>query len=90
MKEAIANIGENLNLRRFKTYRTDGFLYGYIHMGGKIGVIVDIDAGNTEENQLVAKDIAMHIAASAPEYIERSQVPAETVEKRKTSIKSKC
>ena len=69
MKEAIANIGENLNLRRFQTYRTDGFLYGYIHMGGKIGVIVDIDAGNTEENQLVAKDIAMHIAASAPEYI---------------------
>ncbi|MDI9478457.1 MAG: translation elongation factor Ts [Bacillota bacterium] len=87
MKEAIANIGENLNLRRFKTYRTDGFLYGYIHMGGKIGVIVDIDAGNTEENQLVAKDIAMHIAASAPEYIERSQVPAETVEKEKNIYK---
>lgn len=87
MKEAIANIGENLNLRRFQTYRTDGFLYGYIHMGGKIGVIVDIDAGNTEENQLVAKDIAMHIAASAPEYIERSQVPAETVEKEKNIYK---
>lgn len=87
MKEAIANIGENLNLRRFQTYRTDGFLSGYIHMGGKIGVIVDIDAGNTEENQLVAKDIAMHIAASAPEYIERSQVPAETVEKEKNIYK---
>ena len=52
-------------------------------MGGKIGVIVDFVAENTEENQLVAKDIAMHIAASAPEYVERSQVPADVVEKEK-------
>ncbi|MFI5358718.1 MAG: translation elongation factor Ts [Halanaerobiales bacterium] len=87
IKEAIANIGENLNLRRFKRYQTDGFLYDYIHMGGKIGVIVDFAAENTEENQLVAKDIAMHIAASAPEYVERSQVPADVVEKEKNIYK---
>lgn len=87
IKEAIANIGENLNLRRFKRYQTDGFLYDYIHMGGKIGVIVDFAAENTEENQLVAKDIAMHIAASAPEYVERSQVPADVVDKEKNIYK---
>lgn len=56
-------------------------------MGGKIGVIVDFAAENTEENQLVAKDIAMHIAASAPEYVERSQVPADVVEKEKNIYK---
>lgn len=87
IKEAIANIGENLNLRRFNRYETDGFLYDYIHMGGKIGVIVDIDGENTEENQLAAKDIAMHVAASAPEYIDRFQVPADVVEREKNIYK---
>src|SRR5690554_5389811 len=87
IKEAIANIGENLNLRRFNRYETDGFLYDYIHMGGKIGVIVDIDGENTEENQLAAKDIAMHVAASAPEYIDRSHVPADVVEREKNIYK---
>ena len=38
-------------------------------MGGKIGVIVDINGKRNSENELTAKDIAMHIAASAPEYI---------------------
>ena len=56
-------------------------------MGGKIGVIVDIDGENTEENQLAAKDIAMHVAASAPEYIDRSQVPADVVEREKNIYK---
>lgn len=83
MKEAIANIGENLNLRRFEKYTTDGFLQGYIHMGGKIGVLVDIDAEINEENQELAKNVAMHIAASNPDYIERSQVSDDVLNKEK-------
>lgn len=87
IKEAIANIGENTNLRRFETYKTDGFLFGYIHMGGKIGVIVDINAEQNEENELVAKDLAMHIAASAPDYIKRKQVPQDVIKKEKDIYK---
>lgn len=83
IKEAIASIGENINLRRFQKYQTDGFLYGYIHMGGKIGVIVDVDGERNSENELTAKDIAMHIAASAPEYIKRDDIPEEVLAKEK-------
>ncbi|MFP4660978.1 MAG: translation elongation factor Ts [Halanaerobiales bacterium] len=87
LKEAIANIGENLNLRRFEKHITTGFLQGYIHMGGKIGVLVDIDAEENEENAKVAKDIAMHIAASAPEYLTRDQVTQDVIEKEKSIYK---
>jgi len=87
IKEAIANIGENINLRRFKRYNTSGFLQGYIHMGGKIGVLVELDAELNEENQKVAKDIAMHIAASSPEYITREQVEEAVIAKEKAIYK---
>lgn len=81
IKEAIASIGENINLRRFQRYTTDGFLKGYIHMNGKIGVLVDIEAEDNEENQIVAKDLAMHIAADNPEYITRHDVSDEVIAK---------
>lgn len=87
IKEAIANIGENINLRRFKRYNTSGFLQGYIHLGGKIGVLVELDAELNEENQKVAKDIAMHIAASSPEYITRDQVEEAVIAKEKAIYK---
>ncbi len=87
IKEAIANIGENINLRRFERYTTEGLLKGYIHMGGKIGVLVDLDAEINEENERVAKDIAMHVAASSPEYINREQVDEEVLAKEKAIYK---
>ncbi|MFW6030163.1 MAG: translation elongation factor Ts, partial [Halanaerobiales bacterium] len=87
LKEAIANIGENINLRRFEKYTTDGFLQGYIHMGGKIGVIVELDAEYSEDNENVAKDIAMHIAASNPDYLTREDVDADLISKEKEIYK---
>jgi len=87
IKEAIANIGENINLRRFEKFSTNGFLQGYIHMGGKIGVIVDLNAEINEANEMVAKDIAMHVAASAPDYLTRDQVPSDIIEKEKDIYK---
>ncbi len=87
IKEAIANIGENINLRRFEKFSTNGFLQGYIHMGGKIGVIVDLNAEINEANGMVAKDIAMHVAASAPDYLTRDQVPSDLIEKEKDIYK---
>ncbi|MEJ6951515.1 translation elongation factor Ts [Natronospora cellulosivora (SeqCode)] len=87
MKEAIANIGENLNLRRFDKFSTDGFLQGYIHMGGKIGVLIDVNADFNEENEKTAKDIAMHIAASNPEYLVRDEVTEDVINKEKDIYK---
>ncbi len=84
IKEAIASIGENINLRRFQRYESDGFLQGYIHMGGKIGVLVDLEGELNEDNQKIAKDIAMHIAASNPQYLNRDQVSEDVIEKEKT------
>lgn len=83
IKEAIANIGENINLRRFKRVETDGYLFGYIHLGGKIGVLVEFANEYDEAKAETAKDIAMHIAAINPEFLDRDSVDSEAIEKEK-------
>ena len=87
LKEAIANIGENINLRRFKKYTTDGFLHGYVHMNGKIGVLVEFVGEDNEENIKIANNVAMHIAAKAPEYISREEISDEVINKEKKIYK---
>ncbi|OGP63281.1 MAG: elongation factor Ts [Deltaproteobacteria bacterium RBG_13_47_9] len=67
---------------------TDGLVSSYIHAGGKIGVLVEINCetdfvAKTEEFQTFVKNIAMHIAASNPQYIRREEVPAEGLEREK-------
>jgi len=76
-KDLIGKIGENVNVRRFALMET-GNLAVYLH-GTRIGVLVDIRGGNAE----LAKDIAMHIAASRPVCVSADQVPAETIAKEK-------
>lgn len=81
----IAIIGENMNIRRFKQMKEEnGFIASYIHAGGKIGVLVDvetdvIDAGIEE----MAKNVAMQAAALKPLYTSRDEVDAEYIEKEK-------
>lgn len=76
MTEAVASIGEKLSLRRFEVYTSeDGKLATYIHMGGKIGVIVELSGG--EES--LGKDVAMQIAAARPQCIDRSNVDQEAL-----------
>lgn len=87
IKAAIANIGENINLRRFKRVETDGYLFGYIHLGGKIGVLVEFANDFAEEKAQTAKDVAMHIAAINPEFLDRDSVDAESIEKEKKIYK---
>jgi elongation factor Ts len=87
IKAAIASIGENINLRRFKKVETDGYLFGYTHMGGKIGVLVEFANEFDEEKAQTAKDIAMHIAAINPEFLDRDSVDAESIEKEKKIYK---
>ena len=82
INEGIATIGEKLSLRRFEVlYKTDADAFGaYSHMGGRIGVLTLIE-GSTDEQ--VAKDVAMHIAALAPRYLDESEVPADVLEHEK-------
>lgn len=76
MTEAIASIGEKLSLRRFEVYTTeDGKLATYIHMGGKIGVIVELSGGD----ETLGKDVAMQIAAAKPQCIGREDVDQEAL-----------
>lgn len=77
-KNLIAKIGENMNVRRFVSRATDGILVNYMH-GGRIGVMVEMKGGD----ESLAKDIAMHIAASRPTCVSEDEVPADIIEKEK-------
>lgn len=82
INEGIATIGEKLSLRRFEVVsKTDSDAFGaYSHMGGRIGVLTLVE-GSTDEQ--AAKDVAMHIAALAPRYLDESEVPADVLEHEK-------
>lgn len=79
-----ATIGEKLSLRRFETItKNEDEIFGsYLHMGGKIASLIIIK-GNDET---VAKDVAMQSAAMKPEYVNREEVPAETIEHEKNIL----
>jgi len=79
----IATIGENLSIRRFARFESEGLVAKYIHGDGKIAVLVNMAKG-TEE---VAKDICMQIAAARPEYVKQDEVPAERVAKEMEILK---
>lgn len=79
---AVATIGEKITLRRFEVKtKTDADAFGsYLHMGGRIGVLVTLE-GSTDAS--AAKDVAMHIAAINPTYVSRDEVSAEEVERER-------
>ena len=76
---ATATIGEKTSLRRFAVYESAGRLASYIHMGGKIGVLVNLTGGDEQ----LGKDVAMQIAAAAPIAIDETGVPADVIEHEK-------
>ena len=80
----IATIGENLSIRRFARFESEGLVEKYIHGDGKIAVLVNMKKGDST----VAKDICMQIAAARPEYLNEAAVPAERVEKEKEILKA--
>jgi elongation factor Ts len=74
--------------RRAGRATKDGLIGHYIHLGGKVGVLVEVNCetdfvARTEEFQTLAKELAMHIAAASPQYVRREDVPAEALEKEK-------
>ena len=79
----IATIGENLTIRRFARFESEGLVEKYIHGDGKIAVLVNMKKGDS----IVAKDICMQIAAARPEYVRREEVPEERVAKEMEILK---
>ena len=73
LKEKIASIGEKITVRRFVRY--EGNAATYIH-GGKIGVLLSTD----KAEEATAKDVCLHIASSAPEFVSRADIPASVIE----------
>ncbi len=75
----IQKIGENIAIRRFERYETSGRIAIYLH-GNRIGVMVDYSGGDEQ----VGKDVAMHIAAANPQYLNRETVPADVIARERT------
>lgn len=85
----IATIGEKISIRRFEKFdkTTDGIIATYIHGGGKIGVIVDIET--TSKDALVAemgKNLGMQIAAMFPRYVKSDDIPGDFIESEKAIL----
>ena len=73
VKDRIATIGEKISIRRFEVL--EGELATYVH-NGKIGVLISA----TAQDEVLLKDVALHIASSAPEFVSRAQIPASVIE----------
>src|SRR6188768_3808031 len=74
---------------------SEGMIGHYIHMGGKIGVLVEVNcetdfAGRSDDFQAIVKDLAMHIAAANPRYVRRDEVPEEELQKEKEIYKDQA
>ena len=80
LNDRVATIGEKLDVRRFERIATNGKVAGYIHGGGKIGVVVELATDSNDERVLtLGKDIAMQVAAMNPKYISRDDVDPEYI-----------
>ena len=82
----IATIGENMTIRRFARFETNGLVESYIHGDGKIAVLVELAKGDST----LAKDVCMQIAAAKPEYLKREDVPADAVNKEMEILKAQA
>ncbi len=82
----VGRIGENISVRRFARIEAQGRLNAYVHGGAKIAAIVDLVDGD----DVLARDIAMHIAASKPRALSREGVPAEDIERERSIARQKA
>lgn len=90
IKAKVVEVGENLQFRKYTRYDAapGGFIASYIHMGGKVGVLIEVNAAKPETlaadsfRELV-RDLTLHIAASAPKGLSRDDIPAELIDAEK-------
>ncbi|MBY0400315.1 translation elongation factor Ts [Myxococcota bacterium] len=86
IKAAVAKVGENIQLKRVASVEVKGVTGGYVHGGGKLGVLIALETGlSGGDVEAVARDVAMHVAAHDPTPIavDRADVPASIVEKER-------
>lgn len=83
--EATASIGEKISVRRFARFEPKGGMVDtYIHMGGRIGVMVELACAEvTDEIKAISHDLVMHIAAANPQFVRREEVPTANLEKER-------
>ena len=96
VSDATVSIGEKISIRRFARYETDkGAVESYIHMGGKIGVLLLVENDNAETlNNETFKtfyhDVALQIAAAKPSYVKKDEVPAENLAKEREILRAQA
>lgn len=95
IEEKMASIGEKIQFRRNVKWTVEGTgsIASYIHMGGKVGVLLELACEKAETianpvYQELAKDLTLHVAAAAPEYLTRDDVPAELIESEKAIFRT--
>ena len=88
---ATAKIGEKIAIRRFAKYEVgNGVIETYIHMGGKVGVLVELEGCTCDSAKELAHDVALQIAAAKPLYITASEVPADVIEHEKDILRAQA
>ena len=94
VSEATVAIGEKITVRRFERVQTAGVVSTYIHLGGKVGVIVEVatdDAGKAAESvKEFAHDVALQVAAAKPEAVRREELDASKLAKEKEIYRAKA
>ena len=89
IKAQIAKIGEKITIRRFVRYDDNACVSTYVH-NNKIGVLLEVKSDNcTDETKTIAKDICLHIASSAPEFVSRNEIPESVIAEEKRIEMSK-
>ena len=81
----ITKVGENIAVRRFELLETDSTVGAYTHMG-RIGVLVELDGGDED----LARDIAMHVAATSPQCVSRDDIPSEQIDKEREILSAQA
>ena len=88
---ATAKIGEKIAIRRFAKFTAEsGIVESYIHMGGKVGVLVEVEGCTCDGARELAHDVALQIAAAKPLYLNASEVPAEILEHEKEILRAQA
>jgi elongation factor Ts len=94
VSEATVAIGEKISVRRFARFKTEGVVSTYIHMGGKVGVLVEVATDEkgkeSDEVKQFAHDLALQIAAAKPEAVRREEVDSEKLEKEREIQRAKA
>ena len=92
VKAAVGRIGENIQLKRVGSIQVAGVVGGYVHGGGKLGVLVGLTTESPEKAEGVARDVAMHVAAADPTplAVDRDGVDSSVLEKEKEILRNQA